>query len=161
MVQSTSVLVRALFSLMEFYNWTGPSVITSGSDPLYLKIAEEILTTSKQHPSITIKKVYNYLPEDRLTSNIVILSMNIQDAINLLCTIYSKNLTWPKYVWIILSHSVDDFKSHAAIVNERSSCTADKLTEGVIFIQQHLTVQDHNLKLISGLTYNNPYIYVG
>ena len=154
MVQSTSILVRALLSLMEFYNWTGPSVITSGSDPLYLKIAEEILTTSKQHSSITIKKVYNYLPEDRLTSNIVILSMNIQDAINLLCTIYSKNLTWPKYAWIILSHSVDDFKSHA-IVNERSSCTADKLTEGVIFIQQHLTVQDHNLKLISGLTYNN------
>ena len=151
MVQSISVLVRALFSLMEFYNWTGPSVITSGSDPLYLLITEEILTTSKQHPSITIKK----LPEDRLTSNIVIISMNIQDAVNLLCTAHSKNLTWPKYARIILSHSVDDFKSHAAIVNERSSCTADKLTEGIIFIQQHLTVQDHDLKLISGLTYNN------
>ena len=54
MVQSTSVLVRALFSLMEFYNWTGPSVITSGSDPLYLLITEEILTTAISHGAVNI-----------------------------------------------------------------------------------------------------------
>ena len=45
MVQSTSVLVRALFCLMKFHNWTGLSVITSDSDPLYMQIAEEIHAT--------------------------------------------------------------------------------------------------------------------
>ena len=112
---------------------------------------------------------------DQLKSNLIIISMNIQNAVNLLCTAHSKNLIWPKYAWIIIGHSVDDFESHAATVNKRSSCNADKLTEGIVFIQQHLTVQDHDLKLISGLTYNdlsrllqhhslapkvNPYAYV-
>ena len=161
MVQSTSVLVRALFSLMDIYDWTGPSVITSGSDPLYIQIAEEIHATSKQYLDITMENLIHISGKDsddtifdQLKSNLIILSMNIQNAVDLMCTAHSKNLIWPKYAWIILSHSVDDFKLHAAIVNERSSCTADKLTEGIIFIKQHFTVQD-DLKLISGLTYNN------
>ena len=155
MVQSTSVLVRALFSLMEFYNWTGPSVITSGSDPLYLLITEEILTTSKQNPSKTIKKVYNYLAEDRLTSNIVIISMNIKNAVNLICTAHSKDLVWPKYAWIVLSHSVNDFILHATAFENNTNCIASHIMEGIIFIHRHLTVQNHDSKLISGLTYNN------
>ena len=182
MVQSTSVLVRALFSLMEFHNWTGPSVIISGSDPLYMQIAEEIHATSKQYLDITIENsIYISRKDsddtifDQLKSNLIILSMNIQNAVNLICTAHSKNLIWPKYAWIILGHSVDHFKSHAATVDKRSCCTVDILTEGIIFIQQHLIVQDHDLKLISGLTYNdlsqllqyrslapkvNPYAYV-
>ena len=162
MVQSTSVLVRALFSLMNFYNWTGPSIITSGSDPLFMQIAEEIHATSKQYSDITIENLIHFFGRDsddtifnQLKSNLIILSMNIRNAVNLICTAHSKNLIWPKYAWIILGHSVDDFKSHAATMNIRSSSTVDILTEGIIFIQQHLTVQDHDLKLISGLTYNN------
>ena len=174
MVQSTSVQVKALFSLMEFYNWTGLSVITSGSDPLYLQTAEALYSTSRQYPGITVRSQihkttanFNDIAFDRLKSNIIIISMNIQDTVKLICTAHLKNLIGPKYIWIILSHSVDDFKLHAT-----TSCTVDNLSEGILFIQQHLTVRDHNLKLISGLTYNdlsrklqqtptvNPYAYV-
>ena len=60
MMQSTSVLVRALFSLMEFYNWTGPSIVTSGSDPLYLQIAEEFYATSKKYLNVAIKNTIHF-----------------------------------------------------------------------------------------------------
>ena len=159
MVQSASVLIRALFSLVEFYNWTGLSVITSGSDPLYLRIAEEIHTTSKQYSGTMIKEhIHNSVSNfnvDRVKSNIIITSMNIRDTVYLICTGQLKDLAWPKYAWIVLSHSVNDFISNATTLENSTNCIASRITEGVIFIQQDLTVKDHHLNLISGLTYNN------
>ena len=103
MVQSTSVLERALFSLMEFYNWTGPSIVTSGSDPLYLQIAEELYATSKKYLNVAIKNTihfedYNFeiIGNNAFKSNVIILSMNVRNAVKLICTAHSKDLAWPK-----------------------------------------------------------------
>ena len=158
MLQSASVSARALFELIRFYNWSGLSVFTSlKSDSNYREIVEELNIISKQYLDIVIEHIiysenYSEYTLDQLKYNIIVVSMNTQEAVNLICNAYSKNFTWPRYAWIILSTSVNDFKT--AAMKNSTSYTADELIEGIIFIKQRLTINDQRRELSSGLTYD-------
>ena len=155
MVQSVSILAKALFELMEFYEWTVLSIVASNSDAFYIEISEDIHRLSKQYSNIVVVNSINFdISNDQffttLRSNLIVVSMGISDVVSLICSAYSKNLTWPRYAWVILGHSVDDFERQT---ENRSNCSLKEATEGIIFTQQHLTVSDQDMKLISGVTY--------
>ena len=92
----------------------------------------------------------------RCGERIVILSVDLEEAAEVLYLAYKQSLIWPqlKHTWIIYEHQVEDF-FHAT-----SACDNDTMRsalEGVFLIQYQLSTNDSNKVIVSGQTYKEYY----
>ena len=87
---------------------------------------------------------------------IVILSVGIEQAAEVLCLAYKQSLRWPqlKHTWIVYEHQLEDF-FHATSTCDNG--TMRSALESVFLIQYQLSTNNSNKVIVSGQTYTEYY----
>ena len=95
-------------------------------------------------------------------THVILLSVSPSAAIPLLCEAYKRELTWPKYAWILHGYRLDDLLQ-GSISNE--GCRVQTILEGIFIFQ--LTKEPEGGSFDSGATHHkfsgvehNPYSYL-
>ena len=154
-IPSSAVYDEAVCSLIEQLGWTGVGVVSDNrmehSYPALVNMLGGNLAFYPFRGAPSLLRTLQGRGE-----RIVILSVGLEQAAEVLCLAYKQSLRWPqlKHTWIIYEHQVEDF-FHAT-----STCENDTMRsalEGVFLIQYQLSINDSNKVIFSGQTYREYY----
>ena len=141
--------------MIEQFNWTKVGVVSDNSmEHSYSALVNILAGNLAFYPFRGAPSLLRTL--QGCGERIVILSVGLEQAAEVLCLAYKQSLRWPqlKHTWIIYEHQVDDF-FHAT-----STCDNDTMRsalEGVFLIQYQLSINDSNKVIVSGQTYTEYY----
>ena len=154
-ISSSAVYGEAVCSLMEEFGWTRVGVVSDNSmEHSYSALVNVLGGNVAFYPFRGAPSLLRTL--QRCGERIVILSVGLEEAAEILCLAYKQSLVWPqlKHTWIVYEHQVEDF-FHAT-----NTCDNDAMRgalEGVFLIQYQLSTNDSNKVIVSGQTYNGYY----
>jgi hypothetical protein len=165
-LQSANIFIDAITVLANDLKWQRIAVVTESTKSYFLSFAEafsDIATGSKIAPFI---QLYEGLPLTLVfqelqiyDSKIIVISLSIAHAIDMLCSAKERGLTWPDYAWIVHSITFTDF-SLATELNfvDKNSCNIQEALEGVILLEHRLnatTPFPGNPSNLMGYTYED------
>ena len=154
-IPSSAVYGEAVCSLMEQFGWTRVGVVSDNSmEHSYSALVNMLGGYVAFYPFRGAPSLLRTL--QRCGERVVILSVGLEEAAEILCLAYNQSLIWPqlKHTWIVYEHQVEDF-FHAT-----STCDNDTMRsalEGVFLIQYQLSTNDSNKLIVSGQTYREYY----
>ena len=154
-IPSSAVYGEAVCSLIEEFGWSRVGVVSDNSmEHSYPALVNMLGGNLAFYPFRGAPPLLRTL--QGCGDRIVILSVGIEQAAEILCLAYRQSLHWPqlKHTWIVYEHQVEDF-FHAT-----SACDNDTMRsalEGVILIQYQLSINDSNKVIVSGQTYSECY----
>ena len=154
-VPSSAVYGEAVCSLIEQFGWTRVGVVSDNSmEHSYPALVNMLGGNLAFYPFRGTPSLLRTL--HRCGERIVILSIGLEEAAEVLCLAYKQSVHWPqlKHTWIVYEHQVEDF--FRAI----STCDNDSMRsalEGVFLIQYQLNINDSNKVIVSGQTYSEYY----
>ena len=154
-IPSSAVYAEAVCSLMEQFGWTRVGVVSDHSmEHSYPALANLLGGNLAFYPFRGAPSLLKTL--QGRGERIVILSVGLEQAAEVLCLAYKQSLRWPqlKHTWIVYEHLVEDF-FHAT-----STCDNDTMRsalEGVFLVQYQLSINDSNKVIVSGQTYREYY----
>ena len=154
-IPSSAVYGEAVCSLIEQFGWTKVGVVSDNSmEHSYSALVNMLGGNLAFYPFRGAPSLLRTLHE--CGERIVILSVGIEQAAEVLCLAYKQSLRWPqlKHTWIVYEHQVEDF-FHAT-----STCDNDTMRsalEGVFPIQYQLSTNNSNKVIVSGQTYTEYY----
>ncbi len=164
---------RIIQALLEFFNvleWRNIAAITDNGDNYFFQVIEKLHKTSAStHNGSKVNvNVYSYAQGiSRLNLSIglpriIVVSIRAPLAIELLCNAYREDLMWPKHVWILHTHYLQE------IANLNTTCNIEQALENVLIINEDIRVPidfiDSHKKYRYATTYQheptNPYSYL-
>ena len=154
-IPSSAVYAEAVCNLMKQFNWTRVGVVSDNSmEHSYPALVTMLGGNLAFYPFRGAPSLLRTL--QGRGERIVILSVGLEQAAEVLCLAYKQSLRWPqlKHTWIVYEHQVEDF-FHAT-----STCDNDTMRsalEGVFLIQYQLSINDSNKVIVSGQTYTEYY----
>ena len=154
-IPSSAVYGEAVCSLMEQFGWTRVGVVSDNSmEHSHSALVDMLGGNVAFYPFRGAPSLLRTLQGCR--ERIVILSVGLEEAAELLCLAYKQSLIWPqlKHTWIVYEHQVEDF-FHA--MNTCDNNTMRSALEGVFLIQYQLSTNDSNKVIVSGQTYREYY----
>ena len=154
-------IIEALFELFDVLGWRNIASIT---DDFFFPVVEELhkVSASAHNYSKVNVVVYNYAQgiSQLDLQRIILVSIRAPLAIELLCNALREDLMWPKHVWILHTHYLQE------IANLNASCDVQQALENVLIINEDIPIPIHfteNYKKYTS-TYQhesvNPYSYV-
>ena len=154
-IPSSAVYAEAVCSLIEQFGWTRVGVVSDNSmEHPYPALVNMLGGNLAFYPFRDAPSLLRTL--QGCGERIVILSVGLEQAAEVLCLAYNQSLRWPqlKHTWIVYEHQVEDF-FHAT-----STCDNDSMRsalEGVFLIQYQLSINDSNKVIVSGQRYTEYY----
>ena len=158
-MNSASAMVSVLLSFLKRMNWKHIGLIAENMNPYFFSVAETMLQTAKTNKSILT--ISPYIEMLHITSaihelishntRVVVVSLHVQKAVQLLCVIYKKGLVWPHYAWIFHSYGIEDF------LDQPANCDVNSAINGIFTIESLPQPDAPETKLISGITYSSYY----
>ena len=154
-IPSSAVYGEAVCSLIDQFGWTRVGVVSDHSmEHSYSALVNMLGGNLAFYPFRGAPSLLKTLQGHG--ERIVILSVGLEQAAEVLCLAYKQSLCWPqlKHTWIVYEHQVEDF-FHAT-----STCDNDTMRsalEGVFLIQYQLNINDSNKVIVSGQTYTEYY----
>ena len=152
-IPSSAVYTEAVCSLIDEFGWTRVGVVNSmeHSYPALVNMLGGNLAFYPFRGAPSLLRTLQGCGE-----RIVILSVGLEQASEVLCLAHKQSLCWPqlKHTWIVYEHQVENF-FHAT-----STCDNDTMRsalEGVFLIQYQLSINDSNKVMVSGQTYREYY----
>ena len=85
-------------------------------------------------------------------AHVILLSVSPSAAIPLLCEAYKRELTWPKYAWILHSYRLNDLLRRSSISKFNEGCRVHRILEGIFMFQ--LTKEPEGGSFDSGATHH-------
>ena len=123
MTPSSTAYVEAVYRMMDEFGWTNIAVI-GGAGGLYFHTA---IAFNKYHgqgdntsQSVDVSlfildgqvsSVLKSLQQSR--KRIVFASVEVTEAVEIICLAYQEDMTWPNYVWIFPDHDIEDLLFYA------------------------------------------------
>ena len=150
-IPSSAVYGEAVCSLMEQFGWTRVGVVRDNSmEHFHSALVNMLGGNVAFYPFRGAPSLLRTL--QRCGERVVILSVGLEEAAEVLCLAYKQSFIWPqlKHTWIVYEVQVEDF-FHAT-----STCDNDTIRsalEGVFLIQYQLSTNDSNKVIVSGQTY--------
>ena len=154
-IPSSAVYGEAVCSLMERFGWTRVGVVSDNSmEHSYSALVDMLGGNVAFYPFQGPPSLLRTL--QRCGERIVILSVGLEEAAEVLCLAYKQSLVWPqlKHRWIVYEHQVEDF---FYAINTCDNDTMRSALEGVFLIQYQLSTNDSNKVIVSGQTYTEYY----
>ena len=154
-IPSSAVYGEAVCSLIEQFRWTRVGVVSDNSMehsyPALVSMLGGSLAFYSFRGAPSLLRTLQGCGE-----RIVILSVGLEAAAEVLCSAYKQSLRWPqlKHTWIVYEHQVEDF------FHSISTCdngTMRSALEGVFLIQYQLSINDSNKVIVSRQTYREYY----
>ena len=131
-----SVSDRMTESLLEFFSvlgWKKIAAITNPDDTFFSYFVEKLYKASIQHRSNFTIGVHNYDTNiDVNLPRIVLVSVSLPLATELLCSAYRGDKMWPNHVWILHTYHFE------TIVNVNASCNIELALENVLVFSEML-----------------------
>ena len=155
-IPSSAVYGEAVCSLIEQFGWSRVGVVSDNSmEHSYPALVNKLGGNLAFYPFRGAQSLLRTL--QGCGERIVILSVGLEQAAEVLCLAHKQSLCWPqlKHTWIVYEHQVEDF-FHAT-----STCGNDTMRsslEGVFLMQYQLNLNDSNKVIISGQTYTEYYV---
>lgn len=162
-LQSADLFIDGFSVFASDLKWQRIAVVTESVQSYFLSFAEafsEIATKRNVHtitPFIQLhegqplKLVFQEL--QMFDSKIIVLSLSIVHAIDILCSAQERGLTWPNWAWIVHSITFVDF-SLATDSIDMGLCNIQEALEGVILLEHRLNDMTHFGNLLNaGYTY--------
>ena len=132
---------RIIEALLEFFDILGWRNIASITDDFFFPLVEELhkVSASVHNYSKVNVIVYNYAQGVSLLDlpRIILVSIRVPLAIELLCNAHREDLVWPKHVWILHSHYLQE------IANLTASCDVQQALENVLIINEDIPIPIH------------------
>ena len=134
--EQVSKMISALLEFFTDLGWRKIGIITEVAlDITYFsQLSEELYKRSTQIPNMKMT-VYDYkatLSGDIFNlPRIILISLSANSAIEILCSAYNNNLTWPKHVWILHSYQLEDFEFKPNV-----SCALHLALENVLLFRE-------------------------
>ena len=160
MLPSSAVYAEAVFSLMKELGWSRLGILYARChDTSYFSTAQAF--SQSQSTTTEVSFYGEVTPTDfpdfpilqdlcRSGTKITLLLLPHSEVSEFLCTAYTQGLRWPNYGWIVLN---EDEQSRFTS-SECSDETMKKAIEGILMLSYQLQPDNLNVKLISGITYN-------
>ena len=154
-IPSSAVYAEAVCSLIDQFGWTRVGVVSDNSmEHSYPALVNMLGGNLAFYPFQGAPSLLRTL--QGRAERIVILSVGLEQAAEVLCLAYKQSLRWPqlKHTWMVYEHQVEDF------FRATSTCENDTLRsalEGVFLIQYQLSINDSNKVIVSGQTYSEYY----
>ena len=146
-LQSANIFIDAITVLASDSEWQRIAVVTELRQSYFLSVAEafyDIATESKSHKIIPFIQLHEGFPLELVfqklqtyNSKIIVISLSVAHAIDMLCSAKDRGLTWPDYAWIVHSITFTDF-SLATEFADLNSCNIQTALEGVILLEHRL-----------------------
>ena len=153
----SSLMVKALLNFFKALEWRKIGIINEANNNYFSYLVETLHTV--QHKSNLTVFVYNYAPNTIITNlnlpRIVLVSVSLPLATELLCSAYRGDMMWPKHVWILHTYHFE------TIVNVNASCDIETAMENVIIFSEMIPTfwngnyDDYNEKYVSTISFNN------
>ena len=164
--KSNQRIIEALLEFFDVLGWRNIAAITDNGDDFFFRVVETLhkAPASVHNDSKVNVIVYNYAQLQGISQldlpRIILVSIRAPLAIELLCNAHREDLMWPKHVWILHTHYLQE------ITNLNASCDVQQALENVLIINQDIPIPIHfteNYKKYM-TTYQhesiNPYSYV-
>ena len=154
-IPSSAVYAEAVCSLIEQFGWTRVGVVSDNSmEHSYPALVNKLGGNLAFYPFRGAPSLLRTL--QGRGERIVILSVGLQEAAEVLCLAYKQSLRWPqlKHTWIVYEHQVEDFFQAASTCDNDTKRSA---LEGVFLVQYQLNINDSNKVIVSGQTYREYY----
>ena len=154
-IPSSAVYTEAVCTLVEQFGWTRVGVVSDNSmEHSYSALVNMLGGNLAFYPFRGAPSLLRTL--QGCGERIVIMSVGLEEAAEVLCLAYKQSLRWPqlKHTWIVYEHQVEDF-FHATSTCENS--TMRSALEGVFLIQYQLSINNSNIVIVSGHTYREYY----
>ena len=154
-IPSSAVYGEAVCSLMEQFGWTRVGLVSDNrmehSYPALVNMLGGNLAFYPFRGAPSLLRTLQGRGE-----RIVILSVGIEQAAEVLYLAYKQSLCWPqlKHTWIIYEHQVEDFFHSTSICDNDTMRSA---LDGVFLIQYQLSTNNSNKVIVSGQTYTEYY----
>ena len=160
-------IIEALLEFFDVLGWRNMASITDNGDDFFFHVVEKLhkasASASVHNDSKINVAVYNYAQGlSRLDlPRIILVSIRAPLAIELLCNAHREDLTWPKHIWILHTHYLEE------IAHLNTSCNIEQALENVLIINEdiipipiHFT--ENYKKYMPSYQYEpiNPYSYV-
>ena len=132
-------------------------LITEGMDAYFFSVtvtvAETLLQTNETvtfFPYIQLLNIKSDI-HSIIDSNtrVIIVSLHIHKAAQLMCVIHEMGLNWPQYAWIFHSYRIKD------ILVQPVACKLETALEGILVIENHLIPNISGTKLSLGITFSS------
>ncbi len=159
LVQPTTQIIRVIFNFLGTHGWNRFGVIVDTLDHQNFDTVGQFQLVSHQNSSLAIKFYSITMQRDvkyilhKLETHISVVAVSRSNTFEFLCEAYLKGQVWPRFVWIVAYHRVEDIVSYAPLSDHARGCKAETIVEGVIFVHQQLLPAKKNTILVSGLTY--------
>ena len=155
-----SQMVNAWYSFMDYAEWTQFGIITDIKDAYSFHLTQLLIegaqkhgvfvTMNIQHCCTTEIDLYSPLPY------IIFVSVSPQNAVQLLCTLYEKQLLWPKHVWVLHSNWYDaSLRDLGKSYKVPPECNIYLARQGLIILRNQLRPDGIHSPLESGISYWN------
>ena len=162
-LQPADIFIDAFSVLAGDLNWQRIAVVTESVQSYFLSYAEafsDIATKRKAYKITPFIQLHENQPLNfafrelqMFDSKIIVLSLSIAHAIDILCLAKERGLTWPNYAWIVHSITFVDF-SVATESIDMNICNIQEALEGVILLEHRLNNMIHfGILLNVGYTY--------
>ena len=137
MTASISTLTDSVVAFMKAINQTKTGLITELHHSYFFDVSNELFSKISGSPNVSLSlyvQVGRDYPVSQVVDQIVltnvqiiVLSVRPSVSIQILCEAYKRHLMWPRYIWILYGHQLDDLKMHKV-------CSRN-VTEGVFMFQ--------------------------
>ena len=156
---SPSAMASVLLNFMREMNWRRIGLITDSTDAYFFGVAEILLQVAKTNDSIIVSpyvELFHVTSAIReiikLNTRVILVSVNAEKPIQLLCAVHEKGLVWPEYAWIFHSFQIEDVLDQQPIL-----CDIKKVVNGIFLIDNQPWSDPSQTKLISGIAFSNYY----
>ena len=152
-MDTSPVMASVLLSFVQRMNWDRVGLITEGMDAYLFSVAETLLQTNETvtfFPYIQLLNIKSDI-HSIIDSNtrVIIVSLHVHKAAQLMCVIHEMGLNWPQYAWIFHSYRIKD------ILVQPVACNLETAIEGILVIENHLMPNISGTKLSSGITFSS------
>lgn len=157
-LSSSAVYNNALIALMNEFQWKKISIIGDISNSHYVSTVDDFIAQSSRAGieiivqgaifSSIVSQALEQFQENGL--RIVYASAMQQEAIDLLCEAYHRDLLWPAYVWIFHDLTIEDFLP----TNDCSHEMVVEALEGVFLMHYSVETPRPSTRLVSGQNYS-------
>ena len=161
-LHSPSVMANAIVQLMRVLDWKRIGLITQSSNDYFFRVAELLLQEAKDKtnslsilPYIDLSHVTNSAAVNelaKLNTRVVVVSVDIIKAMQLLCLVHDLGLTWPDYAWVFHSYTITDFTEVHI-----ESCDINEALNGIFFLDNLPPQGPPQKQLLSGITFTTYY----
>ena len=145
MTAPISTLADSVIAFVKAINQTKTGLITELHHSYFFDVSNELICRFSGSPNVSLSlylQVGREYPVSQVVDEIVstntqiiVLSVRPSVSIQILCEAYRRQLMWPKYIWILYSHQLDDLTMYKA-------CSKN-ITEGVFTFQIVPSNQSH------------------